>query len=50
MTMGTRTKLASPSHEPICSVKDALANGQISEQRYQSYLTIKSELEDQRRR
>ena len=47
---GCKFSLCSHSHEPICSVKDALANGQISEQRYQSYLTIKSELEDQRRR
>ena len=47
---GCKFSPCSHSHEPICSVKDALANGQISEQRYQSYLTIKSELEDQRRR
>ena len=47
---GCKFSPCSHSHEPICSVKDALASGQISEQRYQSYLTIKSELEDQRRR
>lgn len=47
---GCKFSLCSHSHEPICSVKEALASGQISEQRYQSYLTIKSELEDQRRR
>ena len=47
---GCKFSPCSHSHEPICSVKDALANGQINEQRYQSYLTIKSELEDQRRR
>ena len=47
---GCKFSPCSHSHEPICSVKEALAGGQISEQRYQSYLTIKSELEDQRRR
>lgn len=47
---GCKFSPCSHSHEPICSVKNALTNGQISEQRYQSYLTIKSELEDQRRR
>lgn len=47
---GCKFSPCSHSHEPICSVKEALASGQISEQRYQSYLTIKSELEDQRRR
>ena len=40
----------SHSHEPICSVKEAMGAGKISQQRYQSYLTIKSEIEDQRRR
>ena len=47
---GCKFSPCSHSHEPICSVKEALENGHISQQRYQSYLTIKSEIEDQRRR
>lgn len=47
---GCKFSPCSHSHEPICSVKEALESGHISQQRYQSYLTIKSEIEDQRRR
>lgn len=47
---GCKFSPCSHSHEPICSVKEAIDAGKISQQRYQSYLTIKSEIEDQRRR
>ena len=47
---GCKFSPCSHSHEPVCSVKEALESGHISQQRYQSYLTIKSEIEDQRRR
>lgn len=34
------------SHEPSCGVKEALARGEISEQRYQSYLEILGEIQE----
>lgn len=32
------------THEPVCGVKDAVAQGEISESRYQSYITILQEI------
>lgn len=37
-------------HEPICGVRSALKNGEISPQRYDSYLTIRQEISKKRRR
>lgn len=36
-------------HEPICGVKEALAAGQISTGRYESYLVIREEIRSQRK-
>ena len=35
--------------EPDCGVKEALAEGKISERRYQSYLEMLEELKDRRK-
>ncbi|MBF0353154.1 MAG: ribosome small subunit-dependent GTPase A [SAR324 cluster bacterium] len=39
-------KRCSHTHEPRCGVKEALVDGQISEQRYESYLSIFESLEN----
>ena len=36
-------------HEPVCAVKDALKEGAISQNRYDSYLTIRNEIKNQRK-
>lgn len=36
-------------HEPICSVKEALASNAISESRYHSYLVIREEIKQQKK-
>ncbi|WP_251440497.1 ribosome small subunit-dependent GTPase A [Veillonella intestinalis] len=36
-------------HEPVCGVKEALENGQISAGRYESYLVIREEIRSQRK-
>ena len=36
--------------EPVCGVKDALAKGEVSSQRYESYLTFLAEVIDNERR
>ena len=38
------------THEPGCAVKEALAEGEIGETRYQGYLEIYEELKEQERR
>lgn len=36
-------------HEPVCGVKNALADGDIDAERYESYLTIREEIRSQRK-
>ena len=36
-------------HEPGCRVKEALENGEISRERYESYVLLYEELKDRRR-
>lgn len=36
-------------HEPVCAVKEALENGDISQNRYDSYLTIRNEIKSQKK-
>ena len=38
------------THEPGCAVKEALAEGEIGETRYQGYLEIYEELKEQEKR
>lgn len=40
----------SHTHEPICGVKDAVANGHIAATRYESYLSILEELKELKER
>ena len=34
------------THEPVCGVKEALANGEVAQSRYQSYLDILQEIKE----
>lgn len=37
-------------HEPICGIKDALDAGHIHQGRYDAYMSIRNDIESQRKR
>ena len=37
-------------HEPICGIKDALEAGHIHQGRYDAYMSIRNDIESQRKR
>lgn len=37
-------------HEPICGIKEALASGLIHKGRYDAYMSIRRDIENQRKR
>ena len=49
--LGTcRFQHCSHSHEPDCSIKQAAADGKIQQERYEAYLSILSEIEEERKK
>lgn len=43
------SRVAAHTHEPGCGVKQALADGRISETRYDNYVLIYNELKEKRK-